>query len=219
MRPSSTDPQPRPARFDRQLNGVLGWADPLVERRIAEATQRAVADARSLGYAAGWAQGRQEAAQHEAAERVERMQAMREAMRVQAERAQVLLHALQEAARQVNLAATPAWEEVADAVADGALAIARAALGRELAAVDAEAADAVRIAVRCLGEPSDLTVHVNPQDLALVEQLAGPELPAGIRLVADSSLSPGSVLATGPVQRLRRDLPAAVARAEEVLRS
>ncbi len=206
--------------FDRPLGGdALGWADPAVEQRIAAAATRAEEQARSLGYAAGWAQGRRAAAERESAERAERQRQSATALAQHVQRAQDLLRALDSAARQVRQATMPAWAEVADVIADGALAIARAALGRELEAVDSETADAVRVAVRALSDSPEVTVHVNPQDLALLGELVAGELPDGVRLVADPDLAPGAVLAAGPVQRVRRDLPAAVRRAEEVLRS
>jgi flagellar assembly protein FliH len=215
-------PQVRVVRFDRPLRTEaesIAWADPRIKQRIDDAARRAREEASTLGYAAGWAQGRQAAAEQARRDDEARAAVAARALLEQGERVQALLRTLGEAARQATVSAVPAWTELADAVADGALAITRAALGRELAAVDAEVADAVRMAVRTLAGSSEMTVHVHPRDLNLLRELAGEELPSHVRLAADPTVAPGAVVAATPVQRLLRDLPAAVARAEEVLRS
>jgi flagellar assembly protein FliH len=212
----------RVVSFDRPLRtgaDSIGWADPRIRQRIEQASRQAQEEARALGYAAGWAQGRKAATQRARAEEIERTAAASRALQEQGARAQGLLRTLGEAARQATLAAVPAWTEVADAVTDGALAIARAALGRELAAVDAEVADAVRTALRTLAGADEVNMHVHPGDLDLLRELVGDHLPQHVRLTADPAVAPGGVLAQTPVRRLCRDLPAAIARAEEVLRS
>jgi len=213
----------RVVSFDRPLQAGaarnLGWADPVVEQRIDEAIRRAREQAHSLGYAAGWAQGQKAAAEREQADRLQRIAEAAEALQDQRIRIRTLLETLGEAARRTALAAVPAWTDVADVIADGAMAIARAALGRELAAVDAEAADAVRTALRTLASVDEVTVQIHPADLTLVRELIGGELPEHVHLAADPGVPLGGVVAATPVQRLRRDLPTAVARAEEVLRS
>lgn len=212
------------ARFDRPLSRSgtgdhgVGWADPAVEERIARAEQRACEHARSLGYAAGWAQGRQAAAEQERIAAQRREQEAAEAMAAHTLRARRLVQGLTEELRRAGQSCVPAWEELGDAIADGALAIARAALGRELAAIDVPVLDAVRTALRRLGGPADVVIHVHPGDLALLRGGTAGDLPEGLRLVADPELAPGTVRALGVAQRLLLDLPAAVARAEEVLR-
>ena len=211
----------RVVRFDRPLRSEaesLGWADPRIRQRIQDAAEQAREEAYALGYSAGWAQGRQAAAEQARQEEAERARVAARALQAQGERARVLLAELGEAAGQATRSAVPAWTQVADAIADGALGIARAALGRELAAVDAEVADAVRTALRALADADRVTVHVHPADLDLLRGLAADELPDHVRLAGDPTVPPGGVLAATPVQRLLRDLPAAVARAEEVLR-
>jgi flagellar assembly protein FliH len=245
MRPLSTDPlvprqrtaagvgadrsrQPaaagevRVVRFDRPLRtgaDSVGWGDPEIKQRIERAAQEARQESYSLGYAAGWAQGRRAAAEQAKVDEVERAEATARELQAVRARAEALLHTLAEASRQATVAALPAWAEVADAVADGALAITRAALGRELSAVDAEVADAVRTALRTLTAADEVTLHVHPSEAELLRDLVGAELPGRVRISADASVPAGGVLAQTPVQRLRQDLPAAVARAEQVLRS
>lgn len=210
----------RVVRFDRPLRtgaDSVGWGDPQIRHRIEKAAQEAREEAYSLGYAAGWAQGRRAAAEQAKVDEAERAAATARELQEFRGRTATLVQTLGEAARQAALAAVPSWTEVADAVADGALAITRAALGRELTAVDAEVADAVRTALRTLAV-DEVTLHVHPGEVALVRDLVGDDLPDQVRITADPAVPPGGVLAQTPVQRLRRDLPAAVARAEEVLR-
>ena len=112
-------------------------------------------------------------------------------------------------------AAIPEWEEVADAVADGALRIARAAMARELRSIDEPVADAVRRGLERIADPGDAIVHLHPDDAATV----GASLPDGVRIVADPTVPQGGVVVLTPAQRLRLDLPSALAAAERVLRS
>jgi flagellar assembly protein FliH len=215
--------QVRPIRFDQALRSGsiarLGWADQEIEQRLERAAREAREQARSVGYAEGWAQGRQVAAEQARIDAAKQEIAVERALQDELAQIHALLETLAEACRVCTLAMVPAWTEFADAITDGALAIARAALGRELTAVDSEAADAVRTALRALAGASEITVHVHPDDLRLLRRLVDTELPAHVRLVEDPQLSPGGVLAVTPVQRLHRDLPTALARAEEVLRT
>jgi flagellar assembly protein FliH len=232
MTPSSSDPGGvRPARFDRPLQGarpgagrpgVLGGAlisDPQLQRQAEEIAERAREEARAAGYAAGWAQGRQAAAECEARERVQRAERARVEQEAATHRMTDLLAGLAHAVAQADLATVPAWTELADTVADGALVIARAVLAREPATVDAEVAEAVRIAVRSLAAGDAVVVHLNPADHGLVTSMPKATVPDGVRLVSDPQVPSGTVIARTPLQRLWVDLPAAVAAAEEVLRS
>jgi hypothetical protein len=74
----------------------------------------------------------------------------------------------------------------------------------------------VRSAVRALTGDGRVVVHLNPADLAAIE---GARLPDGAELVPDDTLPLGAVAVRGEVQRLRLDVPTAVAAAQEVLRS
>lgn len=209
----------RPARLDRPIGRRLlapGYADPALESMVAAAAGKAQEAARAHGYAAGWAQGRQAAAEQAAAEQQARTARLEQDRREVATRGQALLAALAEAVRREQHAAAPQWHDVADALADGAMALAAAALGRELATVDEPLLEAVRVAVRTLGDPDTVAVHLHPADAAT---LTLADLPAGVRLVPDPEVPQGAVHAQTPVQRLLVNLPAALAAAEEVLRS
>ena len=225
---SSTEPLPpdptavRPARFDRPLSGPqaarlgAGWGDPALDAQLAEAVDEGRRQGLAQGYAAGWTAGRQAAADREAVEAAARARAAEAERREQQQRAAELLGALADAVRTASAPVVPAYEELADVLVDGALAIARAALARELAAVDDDLAQRARTAVRALAGDGRLVLRLNPADRAAV---SGARLPADVDLVDDAALPRGAVAVRGQTQRLRLDVPAAVAAAEEVLRS
>jgi flagellar assembly protein FliH len=223
---SSTDvqqvPEVRPARFDRPLSGPqaarfgAAWGDPALDAQIAEAVAEGRRQGLAQGFAAGWAAGRQAAAEREAAEAAAQAEAAETERLQRRRRAEELLAALDRAARSAAAVTAPEYEELADVLADGALALARAALARELTSVDDDVKRRVRTAVRALAGDGRLVVRLNPADLATI---GGARLPADAELVPDDALPLGAVAVRGDLQRLRLDVPAAVAAAEEVLRS
>jgi flagellar assembly protein FliH len=223
MKTSSSET--RPARFDRPLtpggapgDSGLSWGDAETDRRVSAAVQAGLEQGRAAGYAAGWAQGRQAAAEAERADAAARAAADAALVAEQSDRVGAVLAALRAAADERDAVTEPAWTELADTITDGALAIARAAIARELASVTPPVLASVRAAVRTLACPGPVTVRVHPIDLSALETVAGHSIPAQVRLLADPALAPGEVLVVGPAQQLRLALPAAVAAAEEVLR-
>jgi len=218
LTPAQIQASVRPAVLNRPLVHTRlesHYADPRLEEMVRRAAEQARLEAQAQGYLAGWAQGRQAAAQENA--RV-RAAAQTEQQQVHAQirqEAQGLLAALREADQQVHESRMPEWTEVADVLADGALQLARAALGRELASVDDRVRLAVQAALRQVGEHPQTVVRLSPEDAQTLAQ----DPPEGIEVVADPELSSGSVVVLTPAQRLRQDLPAALAAAEEVLRS
>ena len=213
----------RLAVFDRPLgagHGPASWGDPALMRRFEASVKRGREQGRAEGYAAGWAQGRRAAAEQEQVELVVR--AEQDAQRRQAQEARVsaAIDQLVTAARRLDRATAPAWAELSEVITDGALAIARAALGRELSTLDEPVVEAVRTALHTIAEPADVVLRLNPADHAVLEGLAAEAIARpGLRLVADPQVEPGDVLALTPVQRLQLSLPSALAAAEEVLRS
>jgi flagellar assembly protein FliH len=217
----------RSVRFDRPLVENPGWADPELSRQVAQAARQARGQALAEGYAAGWTQGRRAAAereQQEVAERNEREEATRRQL---VGRAQTLLAALAQTARTLAEQAVPAWDELTAVLVDGALAIAGAGLGRELAAVDAEALEAVRTALRLLPDAEVLVVRMHPDDADLIGDagagpgptVAGATPPTGPRVQRDPTVARGTVIARTALQSLPLDLRAGLRAAEEVLRS
>jgi flagellar assembly protein FliH len=212
----------RPARFDRPLAGAAaavlgaGWGDPRLDAALAEAVEDGRRRGMAEGYAIGWAAGLRAAAEREEQEAAARAQTAEAERRERLARTASLLQSLAGSARDLAAAAAPTWEELADVLADGALAIAGAALARELTSVDDDLVLRVRTALRTLAGDGRLVVHLHPDDAAL---LARTPLPDGAELVPDDAVRPGTVAVRGDVQRLRLDVTAAVAAAEEVLRS
>jgi flagellar assembly protein FliH len=218
----------QPVRFDRPLIEQPGWADPRISRQIAEAARAARQQGLAEGYAAGWAQGRRAAAEREAAEAAERADREEAHRRALDARTQALLAALAQAARTLADQVVPAWDGLVDTLLEGALAIVAAGLGRELAALDAEALEAARTALRLLpptGEP--VTLHVHPGDLELFEAagaraaaagVPGGGVVEGVRVVPDDDIPAGTVVARTALQSLPVDLRAALRSAEQVLR-
>jgi flagellar assembly protein FliH len=208
----------RPARLDRPLRRVSldpTYADPHLEELVRVAADRARNEARAEGYAAGWSQGRQAAAEKGQVDTaVAARQADSERTLAGRKMAQPLT-ALGDAARTARAATTPEWAEVADTLAEGALRLAAAALGRELRSVDDAVSQAVKGALLQLAEPGEAVVHLNPADAALVLD----DETVSVRVISDPGVPVGSVVVLTPSQRLRHDLPAALALAEEVLRS
>jgi flagellar assembly protein FliH len=219
---SSTDPEVRPARFDRPLAGLqaarigAGWGDPALDAELAEAVVDGRRQGLAQGYAVGWAAGRRAAAEREAVDAATRAAAAEAERREQRQRAEVALAALADAVRHGASTLTPAYEELADVLVEGALAIARAALARELTSVDDDLEHRIRLAVRSLAGDGRLVLRVHPADLAAID---GALLPADAELVPDPTLPVGAVAVRGESQRLRLDVTGAVAEAEEVLRS
>ena len=227
--PVPVDPVPvdplagvRPARLDRPLTGARSvgrggaWGDPALDAALAEAIDDGRRQGSAQGYAIGWAAGMRAAADREHAAAAARAQAAETERRERLGRAESLLAALAEARREVAASAAPTWEQLAGVLTDGALAIARAALARELATVDDDVERRVRAALQVLADDGRLVVHLHPDDVAA---LSGARLPVGTQLVPDAAVRPGTVDVQGDVRRLRLDVPAAVAAAEEVLRS
>jgi flagellar assembly protein FliH len=208
----------RPANLDRPLHRgsvETQYSDPRLEELVRVAAARAREEAQAQGYLAGWAQGRRAATEDSARARAGQQQ---ENQRLRAEitgEAQHLMESLRDAAREVQEAQLPEWNEVVDALTDGALRIARAALGRELRSTDDQVTLAVRTALQHVGASTETLVHLNPDDAELLKD----EVAEGVTIVPDPALLPGSVTVLTPTQRLRQDLPAALAAAEEVLRS
>jgi flagellar assembly protein FliH len=209
----------RPAKLDRPLSGGAlgsGLTDPRLQAGLAEAIEQARGAALAEGYAAGWALGSKAAGERaDVAERARQTEAASGRQSL-AKHAKPLLASLAEAARRQQQATLPAWHEVADALADGALAIAAAALDRELRTVDAPVVEALKVALRTLAGQEVVAIRLHPDDAAMLD----PDvLPDGVRLVPDADVARGGVLAQTPAQRLLMHLPAALAAAEEVLRS
>ena len=89
--------------------------------------------------------------------------------------------------------------DVEQHIATLAVSIAEAILGRELAAADAPARDALVHALRLAPKRVDVIAHVNPVDEATLGDVAGLAADRSITVVADPSIEPGGcVVQAGP---------------------
>ncbi len=173
---------------------------------------------RAAGWAAGWAAGSRAAAEAAALQRHTIDEAQRTAELTRAARTDAALALLRRAAEAVTRQLVPVLAQAAAALDDGAATLAQAVLGRELADSD----DGARLALaRALSLPSDVrvqTVRVHPLDLqVLIGAGVLAELPAGIELVADRTLSPGDAVAEFPDGFLDARIGTAVERARRAL--
>jgi flagellar biosynthesis/type III secretory pathway protein FliH len=208
----------RPARLDRPLRRTSldpTYSDPHLEELVRVAADRARHEARAEGYAAGWSQGRQAAAVKAAEESAVVAKQADVDRTATTRKLQGLMTSLSEAARAARVTVAPDWTEVSDTLAEGALRLAAAALGRELRSIDDAVVQAVKGALQRLAEPGEAVIHLNPADAALV--LDHETL--GVRVISDPRVPVGSVTALTPAQRLRHDLPAALDAAEAVLKA
>jgi len=215
---TSSDVTVRTARMDRPLRRASldpTYTDPHLEELVRVASDRARLEAQAQGYAAGWSEGRQAAAQKAQAANAAAAQQLVVDQRVAGQKMIQLLKSLSEAVAAARVPTMPEWAEVADTLAEGALRLAAAALGRELRTVDDATLTSVKAALAALAEPGQAVVHLNPKDAALVLD----EESLDVRVISDPGVPAGSVLVLTPSQRLRHDLPSALSAAEAVLRA
>jgi flagellar biosynthesis/type III secretory pathway protein FliH len=172
--------------------------------------------ARAAGWSAGWAAGTRAAAEAAQAQR-----AALEAEHVSAEAARdarvtAALAVLRRAAEAAAARAVPVLEDAAATLDEGAVVLAQAVLGTELA--DDE--DRARAALaRALSLPLDAgitAVRLHPTDLATLAA-ADVAAPAGVQLVADASLHPGDAVSELPDGFLDARISTAVERALHAL--
>lgn len=154
--------------------------------------------ARAAGFAAGFAAGAREAA----------ASAATEAARVDVERAAAdaaagaaladALDVLARAARAAQARTVPVLAEAEALLHGGALELARAVLGVELADAERSATAALGRVLRHPRTPEVVTVHLHPRDLDALRAVGADATPEGVALVADPTLQPGDALAQHP---------------------
>ncbi|HET7486343.1 MAG TPA: FliH/SctL family protein [Acidimicrobiales bacterium] len=108
-----------------------------------------------------------------------------------AARAAALLRSLGAAAAALEARTLAELGSVEDAIVAGAIELAEAVLGRELAG-DRAAADAVARALALAPRNVEVTVYVHPGDLAVLDASG---VPANVTLAADAGLAPGGCTA------------------------
>jgi flagellar assembly protein FliH len=167
------------------VGGVLDGSS----RQTAQQAERA----RAAGWSAGWAAGTRAAADAAEAQRSALHAEHVAAEAARDARVDAALVVLRRAAEAATARTVPLLQDAAATLDEGVVLLTQAVLGAELS--DDE--DRARAALaRALSLPLDAgvqTVRLHPADLAVVTA-TGATVPAGVQLVADSSLRPGDAV-------------------------
>jgi len=184
--------------------------------------ERAKQEARTTGYAEGWAQG-QRAAAVEAEAAAERARALEQAH--DQRRAAALGQAVNALGRAVTGLETqlmPTLHELQEAVLTHAFELAEAIVGRAMDDSEGRAAAALRRAMNAAPEQGDIVVSLHPDDF---RNLVGTATDADynyegrpVRLRPEPALRPGDAVAETGTTTVDASIAAAVARARAALR-
>jgi flagellar assembly protein FliH len=187
-----------------------------------EPVERAKQEARTAGYAEGWAQG-QRAAALEAQAAADRARAVEQAH--EQRRAAALAQAVNALGRAVTGLETqlmPTLAELQEAVLAHAFELAEAIIGRAVDDPEGRGADALRRAMNAAPEHGDIVVSLHPDDYRhLVRTAAEADHSyAGrpVHLRPDPALRPGDAVAETGTTTVDASIAAAVRRAREALR-
>jgi flagellar assembly protein FliH len=184
--------------------------------------ERAKQQARTAGYAEGWAQGRQVAAL-EAEAAAERARAVEQAhdQRRTAALGQAI-NALGRAVTGLETALMPTLHELQEAVLAHAFELAEAIVGRAMDDPDGRAVAALRRAMNAAPDQGDIVVHLHPDDF---HNLVGTATDADynyegrpVHLRPNPALRPGDAVAENGTTTVDATIAAAVERAREALR-
>jgi flagellar assembly protein FliH len=184
--------------------------------------ERAKQQARTAGYAEGWAQG-QRAAALEAETTAERARAVEHAhdQRRTAALAQAV-NALGRAVTGLETQLMPTLQELQDAVLAHAFELAEAIIGRAIEDPEGRGADALRRAMSAAPEQGEIVVSLHPDDYRnLVGTATDADYNYGgrpVRLRPDPALRPGDAVAETGTTTVDASIAAAVQRAREALR-
>lgn len=187
----------------------------------AEAVERAKTAARTAGYAEGWAQGQQAAvvAAHAARDQAEAAYRAFEAQRQAA--LQSALAAIGQAVARLDARIVPTLDDLQETVLAGALELAEAVIGRELALARDGGLDAIHRALAMAPPSGDVRVRLHPNDYQnLLTGATGGEFTYEgrvIRMQADPGLQPGDAVAECGPTTIDATIAAAMARVREVL--
>jgi len=184
--------------------------------------ERAKEQARTAGYAEGWAQG-QRAAALEAAEAADRARALEQAheQRRTAALAQAV-NALGRAVTGLETQLMPTLQELQETVLRHAFELAEAIIGRAVDDPEGRGADALRRAMAAAPDQGDIVVSLHPDDY---RHLVGTATEADhsyagrpVHLRPDPALQPGDAVAETGTTTVDASIAAAVQRAREALR-
>lgn len=188
----------------------------------AEGIERALEQARTTGYAEGWAQGQRESAV--AAEEATARALLAEQAHDQ-RRAAALAQAVNALGRAVTALENqlmPTFTELQEVLLAHAFELAEAIVGRSLDDPQRRTADALRRAMAAAPEIGPLVVSLSPEDY---QTLVGPDGPDDfdyegrqVSLRPNAALRPGDATAETGMASVDATIAAAVARAREALR-
>jgi flagellar assembly protein FliH len=188
----------------------------------AETAERIKEEARTAGYAEGWAQGQREAAAAAEAAAV-RAHAAEQAHEQRRAAALVqAVNALGRAVTELENQLMPTFTELQEVLLAHAFELAEAIVGRALDEPGRRGADALRRAMAAAPESGPLSVSLCPEDF---HTLVGEDGPTDfdhegrqVSLRPDASLRPGDAVAETGMATVDATIAAAVARAREALR-
>lgn len=224
----SSSPEPRPPVLRGTVAESASAAQFGVDLRhdrpasSGEALEKAKQEARTAGYAEGWAQGQREFAVT-ADESAARARAAEEAhnQRRVAALAQAV-NALGRAVTELENHLMPTFTELQEVLLVHAFELAEAIVGRSLDDPQRRGADALRRAMAAAPESGPLVVRLCPADH---ETLIGPEAQTDfdyegrrVSLRPDPALGPGDAVAETGMATVDATISGAVARAREALR-
>ncbi|WP_233625376.1 FliH/SctL family protein [Actinoplanes sp. ATCC 53533] len=184
--------------------------------------ERAKQQARTTGYAEGWAQGRRVAAAEAevAAERARAVEQAHDQRRAAALASAV--NALGRAVTNLESQLMPTLHELQDAVLAHAFELAEAIVGRAMDDPEGRAAAALRRAMNAAPDQGDVVVSLHPDDF---RSLVGTATDADynyegrpVHLRPEPALRPGDAVAETGTTTVDASIAAAVARARAALR-
>ncbi|WP_433792335.1 FliH/SctL family protein [Actinoplanes sp. CA-252034] len=187
-----------------------------------EAVDRALQQARTTGYAEGWAQGKRDAA---AANEAAAARAVAAEEAFDHRRAAALasaVNALGRAVTGLEDQLMPTFTELQEVVLASAWELAEAIIGRNLRDDPERGADALRRAMTAAPDHGDVIVNLHPDDYRnLVGEGSGEDFDfqgRRITLRPDPALQPGDAVAETGTATVDATIAAAVARTREALR-
>lgn len=202
--------QTEPKVFD------LAVAASIPEHLLTKARQ----DAKSAGYATGWAHGIQAARDiaRRLAERTEQEQAAAETVR--AGQISQAVAALDTAAGRLERLSVPSAEQLESVIVTSAFTLAEAIIAARLADDTVRGRDALTRALALAPQGEPVTVHLNPDDhhvITTTAPTAASDLGRTVTLVPDASLAPGDATAECAATNVDARIETALARAREAL--
>jgi flagellar assembly protein FliH len=216
---------------DRVIRGVA--AENIVAARFGidlrhenpvdeELVERARQQARTTGYAEGWAQGKRDAAEANEAAAARAVAAEEAYEQRRASALASAVNALGRAVTGLEDQLMPTFTELQEVVLASAWDLAEAIIGRHLRDDPERGAAALRRAMTAAPEHGDVVVSMHPEDFRnLVGENSGEDFDFGGRKIVlrpDPGLSPGDAVAETGTATVDATIAAAVERAREALR-